>query len=770
MKKKILILICLIVFIVSIAGVSASQDVNQTLGISEEDVISQDAGTFSQLQEKINNAPEGSEISLESNYTMDDLNKSLIVNKSLTINGNGFTLDGNFAKRILVISGGGNVELKNIRFINGLDSSLMDAIAGAIYSYKTNLLIDGCIFESNSAVGGGMGGAIVSFYDNFTIKNSIFDSNEASNGRIISGKTAKGGAIYAASNSFSKGTIENCTFINNKARSGGAVYCDNLTITGCTFIENSAGMGGAVSGCANIDACIFVNNIADDDRGSAISVRDGYYDDFWLDVSNSIFLSNKDTPIIECAKNSIESSWFGNTVDNYSKKPNVKVSKNYGADLDNWLVLNVSANPSEIDSSRKSKVVFSFDSYNDVLDQIKPYDDSKLAKLYFNLSAINGILDKSKALAGEEILFTSTNGNDGVVTAQYGKFSYSITLPNTVKTVLEVPDVVKYFGGPQRLVATLTDGTNPIANAQVKFHVNGAEYNRTTNEKGEASMAINLNSGVYNVTSEYEGIKVESTVTVKSTVSGENITKIFRNATQYYATFVDTSGKTLVNNTAVEFNINGVFYTRYTNDKGVARMNINLNPGEYIITAKNPNSTEQYTNIITVLPSIVENYDLTKYYKNASQYSLRLLDDQGNPVKAGVDIRLNINGVFYTRTSNDDGYVKMNINLEPGEYTITAEYNGLMASNKIKVLSVIETQNLDMKYRDGSRFNATILDGQGKPYANQTVTFNINGVFYERVTNEDGVASLAINLMAGEYIITTTYNGLNAANKVTIMS
>ena len=110
----------------------------------------------------------------------------------------------------------------------------------------------------------------------------------------------------------------------------------------------------------------------------------------------------------------------------------------------------------------------------------------------------------------------------------------------------------------------------------------------------------------------------------------------------------------------------------------------------------------------------------------------------------------------------------MNINLEPGEYIITADYNGLRASNKITVKSVIKSDDLVMSYRDGSRFNATILDGQGNPYPNQTVTFNINGVFYEKITDENGVAGLAINLMAGEYIITSSYNGMNAANKVTV--
>ena len=73
-----------------------------------------------------------------------------------------------------------------------------------------------------------------------------------------------------------------------------------------------------------------------------------------------------------------------------------------------------------------------------------------------------------------------------------------------------------------------------------------------------------------------------------------------------------------------------------------------------------------------------------------------------------------------------------------------------------------------MSYRDGSKFEAKILDGKGKPYAGQTVTFNINGVLYQRATGDDGVARLTINLIAGEYIITSTYNGLNAANKVTI--
>ena len=334
--------------------------------------------------------------------------------------------------------------------------------------------------------------------------------------------------------------------------------------------------------------------------------------------------------------------------------------------------------------------------------------------------------------------------------------------------IIYAPDVTKYYGGSERFAVTLKDlNGKPIANANIKITINGQTYTKTTDNNGETSMGINLNSGIYDVTTEYNGTKVYSTVTVKDTVIAKDVTKIFRNGTQYQGTFVDSQGN-LIRNTDIEININGVFYTRKTNDNGVAQMNINLPPGTYILTATNPLSKEQHTTKVTVLPNIVENHDLTKYYKNASQYSLRLLDDKGNPVGAGVSIQLNINGVFYTRTSDANGYVKMNINLPPGTYIITAEYKGLRASNTIKVLSVLETKDLVMKYKDGSKFEAKVLDGQGKPYGGQTVTFNINGVFYTKTTEADGIARLKINLLAGEYIITSMYNGLNSANKVTI--
>ena len=159
---------------------------------------------------------------------------------------------------------------------------------------------------------------------------------------------------------------------------------------------------------------------------------------------------------------------------------------------------------------------------------------------------------------------------------------------------------------------------------------------------------------------------------------------------------------------------------------------------------------------------------MIKYYRNASKYSIKVLDDVGNPL-SGVNVSFNINGVFYTRTTNASGVASLNINLNPGKYIITADYEGLMVSNNITVLTVLLAEDLEMKYRDGSTFNVTVLDDVGSPLRGANVLFNINGVFYNRVSDLNGIAKLNINLMSGKYIITSSYNNLNIANKITII-
>ena len=117
---------------------------------------------------------------------------------------------------------------------------------------------------------------------------------------------------------------------------------------------------------------------------------------------------------------------------------------------------------------------------------------------------------------------------------------------------------------------------------------------------------------------------------------------------------------------------------------------------------------------------------------------------------------------------NANGVVSLAINLRPGDYIITTIFDGLDIGNKVTVLPTLVTKDLNMKYMDGSNFTAQTLDSQGKALANQTVSFNVNGVFYHRITNEDGIASLRIRLMSGEYIITSYWNNFQTGNTIKI--
>ena len=344
---------------------------------------------------------------------------------------------------------------------------------------------------------------------------------------------------------------------------------------------------------------------------------------------------------------------------------------------------------------------------------------------------------------------------------------------NSIKTVLEAENVVMYYKDGTRFAVVLRDiYGNPLANMNVTISINGRDYVKQSDENGTASLGLNLESKNYTVVttfggnSKYFGTRSNNTVSILSTLLSKDIVKYYRNGTQFYATVLDFKGNPLAN-TTVMFNINGVFYNKTTDENGTAKLNIWLRPGKYIITIFNLVTGEQAGNNVTVLSKIVENYDLVKYYKNASKFSVKILDSQGYPVE-GTIVTFNINGVFYYKETDANGIASLAINLRPGKYVITTMYGQYDVGNNVTVLPTLQTSDLKMKYLDGSAFNARVVDGQGNPLANQIVTFNVNGVFYNKVTNDEGIASLNIRLMKGEYIITSIYNGFETGNTIKI--
>ena len=328
MSKKLIILCLILIFFTAVSFVSAD-DVNQEmlsatdsipdasvsveasdvqsssgdnslLNAKNNDTVLKESNTysFSDLNTKIANTATGGTLELEENeiYINDDNYSStgIVINKKITINGNGATIDANEKGRIFQITGTG-VTLNNITFINGQsnqggavywngnDGMINNSVfkyntatqhGGAVYWYKTGGKIDNCDFSYNTATT--YGGAIYWNANNGALTNSNFTGNYANQGAVRWGGTG--------------GVISNNIFTNNYGISYGALRTENaVTIKNSQFINNTAANGGDMITSTNhkvtVDNCSFYGSHATGTgQGGAINHYDGQ-----LTIINSVF-------------------------------------------------------------------------------------------------------------------------------------------------------------------------------------------------------------------------------------------------------------------------------------------------------------------------------------------------------------------------------------------------------------------------------------------------------------------------------------------------
>ena len=241
---------------------------------------------------------------------------------------------------------------------------------------------------------------------------------------------------------------------------------------------------------------------------------------------------------------------------------------------------------------------------------------------------------------------------------------------DTREPVIYGEDLSMYYkNGSRYEVSIYQDGK--IINSQnndskVIFNVNGVNYTKEL-VNGKASIGINLNPGNYTITTFYhytDGLATKTNnIEVLSTIQANDVVKFFRNGTQYYAKFLDGCGSPLVN-ASVIFNINGVFYKKQTDYNGMARLNINLFPGEYILTAIHLNGEEK-ANIIKVLTTISAE-DISLIENKSGVFVLKTHDGARN-------VSITINGVEYIVQTDDGGVATLNVSLSKGNHAVLSK-------------------------------------------------------------------------------------------------
>ncbi len=128
-------------------------------------------------------------------------------------------------------------------------------------------------------------------------------------------------------------------------------------------------------------------------------------------------------------------------------------------------------------------------------------------------------------------------------------------------------------------------------------------------------------------------------------------------------------------------------YLKNTDENGTGFLNLNLRAGKYQITVKYGNISK--TSDINLFSSrITHAKDISSTYGTKVKYTLRVLDNAGNPMN-GTKVTFKINKNSWVKTTNNNGYATLYLNRNSGKYTIKYSTNGLSGKNKYTVKNYI---------------------------------------------------------------------------------
>ncbi len=230
-----------------------------------------------------------------------------------------------------------------------------------------------------------------------------------------------------------------------------------------------------------------------------------------------------------------------------------------------------------------------------------------------------------------------------------------------------------------------------------------------------------------------------------------------------------------LNDKVLRVSLNNVNSTFKTDSNGNATLSslmpYNLRVGSYGLIVRfngeNEYCPSQATAKITLMSSI--NLPQSKYAFN-SQYIVTLYDNNG--LLNEKQVKITLNGVTQTVTTDINGQAKINVNLNPGSYSVAVENleTGEVKTQGIQVVPRLTgNANIVMYYGAGKTYNVRAYGDNGQiAGAGELVTFNVAGKNYNVRTNNQGYASFKITLKAGNYKVTATYKGFKVSNKITV--
>lgn len=328
-----------------------------------------------------------------------------------------------------------------------------------------------------------------------------------------------------------------------------------------------------------------------------------------------------------------------------------------------------------------------------------------------------------------------------------------------------------YYKGYYSVTLSDSDSGQPIPNKKVNFIINGVNYAANSDGKGLASVAISLNPGKYSITSYFDGDdsylpsnNFTSTLQVLSTVKAVDMTKYYKGAKKYTATFYDSHGNARANRNVV-INVNGKSYTKKTNGNGVASLSINLKPGTYRITASDPVTGYKVTTTFKIL-STISSSNVKKVKGDSRKFVAKFFKSNGK-LLAKKYIKYKLKGKIHkVKTSSKGNLVLSFKKFKKGTYKIVL-YNkdGLSKRFTVKIYGYAKTKLSTSFYTftsgDEKVIKVKLTTGLGgNSNVGKIVKVRINGNTYSKKTDSNGEVSLDVSsLDKGVYTFKCSYAG-----------
>ncbi|MBR3140489.1 MAG: Ig-like domain repeat protein, partial [Methanobrevibacter sp.] len=318
----------------------------------------------------------------------------------------------------------------------------------------------------------------------------------------------------------------------------------------------------------------------------------------------------------------------------------------------------------------------------------------------------------------------------------------------------------------------------------ITLKVNNRAYDVFVDD-GEATLVLGkLPAGTYTFEATYDGNenyskassngKFEVRDTLLDAILVANDFSKYYKGNQKFAVSLTSSKGQAIDGVTITVKVGGKTYSGVTDGSGKAYFDLDLNSGNYTAEIKSEETRTYHANTteasVTINPT-VEGIDVAKLEGSGDLY-YAIFSDSNGKVLANKKVQLKIGTKSLTATTLPNGIIRVNIDLEVGNYTIVATnpVTGESATNNLFVYKyLMENKDITKNYLGSENYSVRAYGDDGKPVgAGQIVKITINGKTYSVATDKNGYASLPINLYPGDYTVKASYKGYTVTNKIKV--